>query len=53
MLAVTVVGFSALYNGVLAVYLHKAAYNVLHPDEDNEAGEAAETGAGMAGGSLR
>lgn len=53
MLAVTVVGFAALYNGVLAVYLHKAAYNVLHLDEDNEAGEAAETGAGMAGGSLR
>lgn len=43
MLTVTVVGFMALFNGMLAVYLHKAAYNVLHPDEDDEQEGVPET----------
>ncbi|MDT3424938.1 magnesium-transporting ATPase (P-type) [Paenibacillus forsythiae] len=50
MLAVTVVGFFALFTGMLSVYSHKVAYNVLNPDESGEAaqgqggGEAAYAG---------
>ncbi|WP_042205889.1 hypothetical protein [Paenibacillus durus] len=39
MLAVTVVGFFALFSGMLSVYSYKAVHNVLNPDE---AGETAE-----------
>ncbi|OKP88565.1 hypothetical protein A3844_07660 [Paenibacillus helianthi] len=52
MLVVTVVGFASLFNGMLAVYLHKAAYNVLHPDEDAGADGVPETNAAYAEGRL-
>lgn len=52
MLMVTVVGFLALFNGMLAVYLHKAAYNVLHPEEEDEAEGVPETNPVYAEGRL-
>ncbi|MHA6533639.1 DUF2189 domain-containing protein [Paenibacillus sp. BAC0078] len=52
MLTVTIVGFAALFNGMLAVYLHKATYNVLHPDEDTEAEGVPETSRAFAEGRL-
>ncbi|MEJ8304909.1 hypothetical protein [Saccharibacillus sacchari] len=36
LLTVTVVGVLSVYAGLLAVYLHQATYNVLHPDGDEE-----------------
>jgi hypothetical protein len=52
MLTVTVAGFLALFNGMLAVYLHKAAYNVLNPDEEVETEGVPETSPIYADGRL-
>lgn len=53
MLTVTVVGFAALFNGLLAVYLHKATYNVLHPDEEAKTEGIPETSAIYAEGNMQ
>lgn len=45
LLTVTVVGVLAIYSGVLAVYLHQAADNVLNPDSDKD--EAAKETQGL------
>lgn len=40
LLLVTVVGLLALFNGMLAIYLHKVAHNVLYPQKDNVSAES-------------
>lgn len=40
LLLLTIVGFAALFNGIMAIYQHKVAYNVLHPDEGKDGGTA-------------
>ncbi|AHV96469.1 hypothetical protein [Paenibacillus sabinae] len=53
MLAVTVIGFFALFGGMLAVYSHKAVHNVLNPDEAEEAEEGQEAGGAVYAGRER